>query len=420
MRKIKVVWICSMSNSVIRERLKFYKWTPMAILRRLMNRMQTYDLHIWNSNGIEIFEKFEDIELHIISPHDYLSSIQEFTINNVHYHFINNIKDSFWDFINRSVFKKERTDFSRNAKQINKIVEKIAPDIVHIIGAENPEYSQSAVYIKKDIPMIVSLQTLLADPIFLKNRPWFKDKEKYRVDIESEVLKRTDYIGTKSKHFRTIIKENIATEAKFLDMSLAVGEKARTEPCKKEYDFVYFAKDISKAVDYAIEAFAIAKEKHPNITLHIVGGYDRAQMELLRRRMNELGLGNEIDFTGKLDTHDDVIKEARRANYALLPVKADLISGTIREAMINGLPVVTCITPATPTLNEKRESVLLSEKGDFGTMAENMCKLLSCPELAAKLSKNGIKTIEERYSNETFMKGWRDCYYKVLEENNKK
>ena len=418
MEKIKVVWICSMSNSAIRERLKFYKWTPMAILRRLMNRMQTYDLHIWNSNGIEIFEKFEDCELHIISPHDYLSSVQEFTINNVHYHFINNIKDCFLDFINRSVFKKVRTDFSRNAKLINKIVEKINPDIVHVIGAENPEYSQAAINAKKDIPMIVSLQTLLADPIFLKNRPWFKDKEAYRVETEAEVLKCADYIGTKSEHFRTIIRKKIAPDAKFLDMVLAVGEDVSISNNEKEYDFVYFAKDISKAVDYAIEAFALAVAEHSKITLHIVGGYSGGYIEPLKARIKELGIEQLVDFTGKLETHDDVINEIEKARFALLPVKADLVSGTIREAMAHGIPVVTTITPATPKLNEERESILLSEKGDFKAMADNMCRLLTEEGLADRLQKNAAETVKERYSNDAVMKQWRKCYYDVLASKN--
>lgn len=418
MEKIKVVWICSMSNSAIRERLKFYKWTPMAILRRLMNRMQTYDLHIWNSNGIEIFEKFEDCELHIISPHDYLSSVQEFTINNVHYHFINNVKDSFLDFINRSVFKKVRTDFSRNAKLINKIVEKINPDIIHVIGAENPEYSQAAINAKKDIPMIVSLQTLLADPIFLKNRPWFKDKEAYRVETEAEVLKCADYIGTKSEHFRTIIRKKIAPDAKFLDMVLAVGEDVSISNNEKEYDFVYFAKDISKAVDSAIEAFALAVAEHPKITLHIVGGYGGGYIEPLKARIKELGIEQSVDFTGKLETHDDVINEIEKARFALLPVKADLVSGTIREAMAHGIPVVTTITPATPKLNEERESILLSEKGDFKAMADNMCRLLTEEGLADRLQKNAAETVKERYSNDAAMKQWRKCYYDVLASKN--
>ena len=97
-----------------------------------------------------------------------------------------------------------------------------------------------------------------------------------------------------------------------------------------------------------------------------------------------------VIFCGPLPTHDDVIKQIRKSRFAILPLKIDLISGTIREAMANGLPVVTTITPATPKLNETRESVLLSEKGDFKAMAENMLWLINDNEVAIKLKKNSF------------------------------
>jgi glycosyltransferase involved in cell wall biosynthesis len=130
--------------------------------------------------------------------------------------------------------------------------------------------------------------------------------------------------------------------------------------------------------------------------------------------MKVLGLGNEVDFTGKLPSYNDVIAEVRKAQFALLPLKVDLISGTIREAMANGLPVVTSKTPDTPKLNEARESVLLSDIGDFNAMADNMMKLLSDQNFAQLFRENGAKTVFERYSNKALMLEWRDCYHAIL------
>ena len=82
--------------------------------------------------------------------------------------------------------------------------------------------------------------------------------------------------------------------------------------------------------------------------------------------------------------------------------------------MANGLPVVTTITPATPDLNNNRESVLLSEKGDFVAMAENMCKLLSDSELVSQLQQNAIVTLNEQYNNSATMQEWRNIYKNIL------
>ena len=40
---------------------------------------------------------------------------------------------------------------------------------------------------------------------------------------------------------------------------------------EKKYDFVYFAANVSKAGDYAIEAFALARYQMPGITLNMSG-----------------------------------------------------------------------------------------------------------------------------------------------------
>lgn len=411
---IKVVWICHLSNTEIRKHLKYSKWTPSAIIRRIIGKTEIADFAQWNTNAIQEFEKFNDIELHIVSPHHNILGIQEFCINNINYHFFCTEDDNITNKILHKITKTLKNSYSKNSKKIVKIIKRINPDIIHMIGAENPYYGESALYIDNKVPFIISLQTLMGDPSFFNNYPISKESYKYRSGLEAKIISRADYIGTKIEHFRKIIHDEICPNAKFLDMTLAVGEDITLGNYEKEYDFVYFAANISKAIDWALEAFAIAKKQFPHITLHVVGAYSENLMNSVRNIMKKLCLGNEVDFTGLLPTHNDVINEVRKARFALLPLKIDLISGTIREAMSNGIPVVTTITPATPELNEIRESVLLSEKGDFKAMADNMCKLLSDSNYAKQIQENAGQTIYERYSNTANMNEWRDNYYEIL------
>lgn len=420
MDKLKVVWICHLSNPRIREYIKFSKWSLSAIVRQLLGKTSITDFAQWNANAIREFEKFEDVELHVVAPFFNISGIQEFKINGIYYHFFHTEDDNIVNKLYYKLSKKIKTSYSKNSKRIINIIDKINPDIIHLIGAENPYYSESVLYLNNKIPLIVSLQTLMNDPNFKNNYPISQEVYNYISELEQKIIVRADYIGSKVEHFRAIIREKINPNAKFLDMTLAVGEDIAINDYKKEYDFIYYAADISKAVDYALEAFAIAKQKYPNITLHIVGGYSSDYIERIKNRMNELGLGDEIDFTGRLATHDDVIEEVRKARFAVLPLKVDLISGTIREAMANGLPVVTTITPATPELNVMRKSILLSEKGDFKAMADNMCKLLSDAGYAKQLQQNAAQTVYEKYSNETAMKEWRERYYEIVKNNHEK
>ena len=140
--------------------------------------------------------------------------------------------------------------------------------------------------------------------------------------------------------------------------------------------------------------------------------------ERLEKRINELGIADSITFEGKLPTHEDVICQIRKSRFALLPLKIDLVSGTIREAHANGLPVVTTITPATPDLNKKYETVLLSKTGDHAAMANNMLRLVKDPEYAEMLRKNGLHLASERVSNREIVQKWIECYKECVNNAN--
>lgn len=412
--KIKVVWVCHLSNPDIRKNLKFSKWSLVEICKRIVGKGKYYDFASWNTKGIQEFEKFEDIELHIIAPHYGIKGLQEFEMNNIHYHFFHTEDDNILSLFTKFILHKVKKSYSSNTKRILSLIEQIKPDLVHLIGIENPYYAESALSMTKEIPLIATLQTLMIDLNFQKNYPISKESYDYRAGLEETIIKRANYVASKVEHFRSIIRDQIGQEIKFLDISLAVGEKVNLSISKKLYDFVYFAADISKAIDYALEAFAIAKKKYKDITLHVIGGYDETLMNDIKQQMKRLGLEDGVDFTGKLPTYDDVISEVRKCRFALLPLKIDLISGTIREAMANGLPVVTTITPATPKLNVSCECVLLSEKGNFEAMASNMCRLLKNPEFAERMRQNSSIYLQERYDNKSTMNEWRKAYYEIL------
>ena len=409
-KKIKVVWVCHLSNEEIRKELKF---------RDSSSNRGRKDYSKWNTNAIYEFKKFNDVELHVISPHIGISDkVQEFTKDGIYYHFFRSEDDNLVFRIKRRLFKGkyETPEYKTNTKIILSIVNRIKPDLIHLIGAENPYYSISALSMPKDTPLVVALQTLMIDPDFFKNYPISKKNYEYKSGIERKILERTEYISCRSKKFIEILKKEISPNTTILDLPLVVGETINMHAAIKEYSFVYFAANISKAADYAIEAFAIVNKKHPETTMRVVGGYALEFKKQLDDRLTELKIADKVTFSGSLPTHDDVINEIRKAKFAVLPLKIDLISGTVREAMANGLPTVTTITPATPLLNEKRESVMLSDKGNFEAMANNMCCLYENDEIAKKMQANAYETVKEKYDNETIAQLWRDAYHAVLKK----
>ena len=415
--KLNVVWICQVSDAQTREHLSFSHFYFKFLLKKFMGRKceEWNDMFIWVSNAIKEFEKFEDIELTVVFPHKAIKgTIQKFDINGVHYCAFRSEDDYLMPFIKEKVFKCKRSGYPHNREIIKNLLSDIQPDLVHVIGAEIPHYSIAALDIPKNIPSVVSLQTLMSDPSFLDNYPISKEDYLFRSSLETAIIKRCDYIATTVPHFRKIILNMIKPNAIFLDMSLALGQDICIDYVEKEYDFVYFAANISKAADYALEAFALACRLRPGMTLNLSGACSQDYKKTLEDRAKALGVAKQVFITGSQPTHNDVLRHIRKSRFAVIPLKIDMISGTIRESMACGLPVVTTITPITPELNEKRESVLLSEKGDYDAMAMNMVKLYDDSLYADTIRENGIKTIQERYSNESFMRAWRQYYFDII------
>ena len=412
--RIRVVWVCNFSNREVRSSLNRREARIEKTIRKLLGKssLENHDYAQWITNGIKCFERFSEVELHIIAPQHYIKGdIQEFEDKGIFYHFFNNEAYSLLFKARTVLIGNDGYKYEKNRKTIKDLIAKINPQIVHIIGAENEDYALSAIDIPHNIPVIVQMQTLLNDPEFIKRSPIYSD---YKRACEMKVLQRADYIGTTIEHFKELVSKNIVNNPKFIRIELALGEKPNHAQVDKRYDFVYFSVNINKAVDYAIEAFAIAQKKYPQITLDVIGGYSAEFKKQVDKRISELGIESNVIFEGLLPTHEDVLHHISYSRFALLPLKVDMIAGTIREAMAAGLPVVTTITPVTPKLNEQRRSVLLSEKGDFQSMADNMIALIDSDSLCHELVSNADITLMERYDNDSAMREWVEAYLTIL------
>lgn len=419
MEMIKVVWITSFSNELVRKHLPTnHSWFEQMLrrIKGLPKYEETKDYAVWNTNGIIEFEKFNDVELHIVGPYtDLCVNDIYFEENGIHYHFFRNRYSSLIRRVIKNIFKSSTPDFKKHDSIIRDIVSSINPDVIHLIGAENPWYSQSILSLDCNTPIIVQLQTLMMDPDFLSNYNISEALYNFRTEIEKKVVDRADYVGGKFTKFKPIIKRLVRPDVKFLNIMLAVSEPLHIVESEKKFDFVYFG-GLDKALDLAVESFAIVCRKYPNTTLDVIGPAPKDFLDKIQARISELGLTDNITFEGLLPSHDDVIDQINKSRFALLPLKIDILATTIFEAMSNGLPVVTTITPGgTPTLNEKRESLLLSEIGDHQAMADNMLKLLENKEYAKMIHMNAIQTASERDTNEDIMKKWVEAYKAVLE-----
>ncbi len=419
--KIRVVWLCHFSNSFVHEALEL-RYNPLIkIIRKFFHKPVTLDVPEfanWITNGIKEFENIKEVELHVVSPYPHLKNkTQNFTYNGIYYHFFQNEDDTFFPFIYKMLIRPNYYQYSENCRIISKIIDTIKPSIVHLFGAENPYYALGVLRLNDEVITLVQLQTLMNDPDFRNNYPLDNRTYNYRSSVEKRIIFEADYLGVPVLKFRNIIKNSIKSDAVFLNTTLPLNEPIFTKKIHKTYDFVYFAANIDKSADLAIEAFGLAHMKDPNITLDIIGGYDEVFKQKLDLIIQKYNIDDAITFEGKLPTHQDVLLHIRKSRFAILPLKIDLTSGTIREAMANGLPVITTDTGelGTQLLNNRRQNVLLSKIGDHQALANNMLLLLEDVNLAETLRNNAYITRQEVMSNEASARRYVDAYIACID-----
>lgn len=424
MKKIKVVWLCHLSNAKLRETAQLKMGFIEKIARKIAGKPTEFvgfDFADWNTRALrKMTELHPEVEIHLVSPMSHLSTKQkEFQLDGVYYHLYRPITDSLW-LIVRSRILKTLVDYKAVSAPAVKFINKIDPDLVQLVGLENPYYSAAALELDVlNYPTIGVLQTLMSDPEFKNNYKISEAEYALRAGIEKQLIEKLPYIASGVERYADICKQinpNLTVFKGMLSVALDVDDSKE----EKVHDFVFFAKSISKCGDDAIKAFARVHEHNPAYRLCMVGGYSPDVLQEYKQIANELGCLENIDFKGMQPTHDEVLAIVKRSKVAILPLRFDALSGTIREAIAMNVPVVSNITSGTPKLNIERESILLSEPGDYETMAKDMIRLMEDNALSATLVKNARKTYEERYSNLRVIDNMIKAYEEILKNSNKK
>lgn len=414
MEKIKVVLLGHLSSPQIREHLPLVYLRNNSFVQKYlkMGRINYPDFASWNINTIEGFEKIEEVEMHVIAPHQGLRYWSyEYIENRIHYHFFRPEPLFPLNKIEKIFYKNQYKNYPRTRRIVRNFIKKIRPDIVNLVGAENPYYSICGLDID-NIPLFITCQTVYSNP----NRKRLSGTvSKYRCVIEQALFRKAYAFCCTNTMYRELIKSYVPDAIVF---PLTWPDKTfpKLSACEKKFDFAFFSMSVSKkkGIDSAIDALIIVKRHKPNVTLLVVGHTDTTIIEDIQRKIKEYNLQDNVIFHDFFPSQIEMFNYVHQARYALLPVKMDFISGTILQAMEMGMPVITHITSGTPTLNAERETVLLSEIGDVETMAAQMLRLIDDERLARKLSENGQLFMQERHKKASKAVLQRLEQYKVI------
>jgi glycosyltransferase involved in cell wall biosynthesis len=151
---------------------------------------------------------------------------------------------------------------------------------------------------------------------------------------------------------------------------------------------------------------------HPELRVALVACPDAETEEAVRREARTLGIGDRVLALGYRGDMPDVL--------AASDIVADLswgglgITGTIREAMAMGRPVVASAAGGNPELVEDGRSGLLVPPRDPAAFAKALERLLSETDLSASLGGAGRERVEARFTVEKRLDAIEDLYARLI------
>ncbi len=399
MNRIKVLIVCHFSNATIREHLPLDNRRLYNCIRRLIGLSpqgkEYADLASWDTNLIDNLSKREDVELYVISAHSGLKKAKvHFAINNVKYWFIRCDYATMLKHFIKSPALWHKLNPMRPT--VRKIVRKVNPDVIGLVGAENPHISGTVLGLEKEYPILVKAQTIYNNPQRSKLSV-FDLKNAY---VERLIFDRLNYFSIIDKTYLTLFRQYCP---KAWNLKWYFGTTyPKVKPLEKEYDFANFAMIMSakKGFHDALRALTIVKRKYPSVRLNLIGGGTDEEVNIVKNLVGELDLNDNVVLTPLFPKQEDMLQHIQRARFALLPCKMDYVAGTIRQAMYYGLPVICYKTEGTVALNENEEKVLIAENGNVEDLAEKMERFLRETELTDRLRKKAKEYADATNNNE--------------------
>ncbi|HTJ00126.1 MAG TPA: glycosyltransferase family 4 protein [Dongiaceae bacterium] len=128
----------------------------------------------------------------------------------------------------------------------------------------------------------------------------------------------------------------------------------------------------------------------------------------------KLGLQAAVEFRGPVDKAA-VPQQLAAGDVFLNTTNYDNTPVSVMEAMACGLPVVTTNVGGIPYLLQDGETALLVPPNDLPLMSQAVLRVLTKPDLAARLAQNGRRQVAA-YDWQIILPRWEDLLERLLAE----
>jgi glycosyltransferase involved in cell wall biosynthesis len=171
---------------------------------------------------------------------------------------------------------------------------------------------------------------------------------------------------------------------------------------------------------FLVEQAAALFLKHPQAVLVFVGACtDEAYGLALRKRIEELGLGNRILLTGGLPPGDPVLLGLfQLASAVLLPSLSETFGLVLLEAWAAGTTVISSRTSGASALIQHRQNGWLFDLENAQGFHEAVDEVLLDRELRKSTAARGREMARTNYDTHLLATRIKSLYDELIEEKN--
>lgn len=155
-----------------------------------------------------------------------------------------------------------------------------------------------------------------------------------------------------------------------------------------------------KGMDVLLAAARLLHDIHPEIHFLIVGGGERVFIEQFKVQVNISQLDTHFHFLGWVENLPSLIASA---DLLVSAARQESFGLTVAEAMASGTPVVATRSGGPQEIIEHMQSGILVPVDDPEGLAQAIVCILDDPNLARRLSENGVRRVNEEFTLENYV-----------------
>lgn len=146
----------------------------------------------------------------------------------------------------------------------------------------------------------------------------------------------------------------------------------------------------------------------------VIGGEKEKE---IRRKANEMEIGNFIDFTGHIDNVEDYLCKFDVFGYPLNTNHFGTCDLALQEAISAGIPVVVFDNPMEKIIvRHNKTGIIVHSEEEY---VDAICKLYENVEFRKQLSVSCKNDFDERFSISRLDRQWNDMFNRVMEASKK-